>query len=89
MTKKALLEMIEVHVSQIREHVDSVVIFCTMENDDGTGTTHRVEVGAGNAFAQTGQVAEWLLMEEERARQSVRRQMDEEEDEDEDENCGV
>lgn len=60
MTKEEIKKLVDDHVSQIREHVDSVKVFVTFPTDDGTGETAGYESGSGNFYAQFGQINEWL-----------------------------
>lgn len=54
--------MVDDHVAQIREHVDSVRIFVTFDSDDGTSETTAYDSGKGNIYAQQGHIQEWLTI---------------------------
>lgn len=66
--------MVRKHLDQLMEHFDSVHIFCTRHEPDGTVN---VSIGAGNWFARYGQISEWLCKEQEAARKTVRGPEDE------------
>jgi hypothetical protein len=61
--KEALCKMVDDHVAQIREHVDSVRIFVTWDTDDGQSNTGGYDSGKGNFYAQQGQIEEWLTIQ--------------------------
>jgi hypothetical protein len=66
---RRLEEMIEKHVMQICEHVDTVRIFITTNRGDGTyGCCTR---GAGNYYAQRDSVREWLMRQDQQTRNEV------------------
>lgn len=65
-------ELLAKAVELLGEHFDAVSIFCSRhepECEDGTVT---VTDGCGNWHARFGQVREWLVRQDERARASVR-----------------
>jgi hypothetical protein len=65
MTRPELEKLVETHVLALREHVDSVRIFVTLDSDDGLSETIAVDCGRGNMYAQLGQVREFCdYMEE-------------------------
>lgn len=53
----------------LMEHFDSVQIFCTRHEGDGTV---RISEGAGNYYARFGQVEEWMIREKEVCRKPQR-----------------
>jgi len=54
------------HVDELREHFDSVQIFCTRyEGDEGTTNVH---MGSGDFFARIGHVKDWIIAEDEEVR---------------------
>lgn len=58
------------HTAMLMEHFDTVQIFATRHiGDDGTIS---VQNGDGNWFARHGQVATWLLKQDEATRNEVR-----------------
>lgn len=71
------LKRVEDHVAQLGEHFENVQIFasrfCSDESDPEAGTVS-VNWGAGNWHARRGQVAEWMLKENERINAAVRRE---------------
>ena len=60
-------------MSRAKDEIDSVRIFVTWPSDDGNQTTRSYESGTGNFYAQLGQVAEWLSMQEEFQRDHARK----------------
>lgn len=50
-------------VNTLREHFDSVRIFVTV-HDGNESETSAYESGSGNFYAQLGQVAEWLAIQD-------------------------
>ncbi|HEU4345904.1 MAG TPA: hypothetical protein VFU31_30500 [Candidatus Binatia bacterium] len=63
----ALLERMARAAADLKEHVDSVRIFCTLHRDD-TKNTVFLDAGKGNWYAQFGQIVEWVEKEKQRAR---------------------
>lgn len=63
------LKMIEGHVGRLSEHFDSVRILCTKHEN---GQTKNYTIGAGNWYAQIGQVREWVTIDDERVRDHAR-----------------
>lgn len=63
----ALLDRMEKAASDLKEHCDSIRIFCTLHRDDSKNTVY-LDVGKGNWYAQFGQVIEWVEMQNQRAR---------------------
>lgn len=72
MTPDLDMEKVELHVARLMEHFDTVRIFCTRQDSDGQGLTEAFTSGAGNFYAQKGQVREWLEAGEEEVRETVR-----------------
>lgn len=71
-TEDRELAMIQQHVDALGEHFDTVQIFVSrhdMAVEEGTISANR---GSGNWFARFGQVREWLVKQDERARQISR-----------------
>lgn len=58
--------VVEKAASDLAEHFDSVRIFVTMPGEPAE--TNSYETGRGNYYAQLGQVAEWLTIQEQFAR---------------------
>jgi hypothetical protein len=59
-------------VAALGEHFDTVQIFVTRSEPDGETVT--VQLGSGNWCAREGFVREWLVRQDERARQRIRRE---------------
>lgn len=75
-TEETELGLVEKHVNQLAEHFDTVQIFTTRHDagvEDGTVT---VNMGAGNWYARFGQVMEWVVKSDERARAVIRDESD-------------
>jgi len=64
MNREELQKLVDLHVSQLREHVDSVRIFVTTDMEEGRSETVSYDSGKGNFFAQLGQVQEWLCIQQ-------------------------
>ena len=64
--------------TRLSEHFEVMQIFAS-NLEQGADTTFSVEAGRGNWNARRGQVAEWLIEEDERARAKVRKQVNGEE----------
>jgi hypothetical protein len=75
MTREETIALVDQCVSKIREHAESVRIFATFETQDGQADTRAYDSGAGNYYAQKGQILEWLEIE----RLRVKRQLEEDE----------
>lgn len=58
--KRAMEKMVQDAAAKLAEHVDSVRIFVTRQNDEGEKLTASYTYGIGNIFAQRGQVDYWL-----------------------------
>ncbi len=55
------LAKLKAHTAMLMEHFDSVQIFCTRCNGDGTVSA---TFGGGNWYARKGQVDEWILKQD-------------------------
>jgi hypothetical protein len=63
--KEQIQKMVKDAVKTLSEHCDSVRILVTKHACDGeTDTTAQIDNGAGNFYAQLGQVREWLCIQE-------------------------
>lgn len=56
-------------LAYLMEHFDTAQVFVTSQRGEFTMTAQK---GEGNWYARAGQIREWLLKEDERARVSVR-----------------
>lgn len=65
MTNEELQALLKKHVAALSEHCDSVHIFVTVPTDDGSQNTKACDEGAGNFYAQFGQISEWLDIQRE------------------------
>lgn len=70
------VERLKAATASLGEHFDSVQIFCTRHESGEMDGTLKVKDGAGNWYARYGQIQEWLLIEEERARIQIRKDME-------------
>lgn len=66
MTPDEIATVIDRCIARLREHCDSVQIFCTRLDENGD--TLNFNLGSGNWFARFGQVVEWTHRETERAK---------------------
>lgn len=71
MTKDETKAFVSKHAAQLAEHFEAVRIFVSWSSDDGE-STRTYDTGCGNWFAQYGHIRNWLLAEEEEARQAGR-----------------
>jgi hypothetical protein len=74
MSREELEKRVQSFVDQLGEHVDSVRVFITFPTHDGHPNTAGFNSGIGNFYAQYGQVREWMLTQDERVRENVRRE---------------
>ena len=81
-TEEELHIFIRAKTDEIREHVDSVIIFCTLESDEGDCATIDIACSGGNTMANYGHVKQWIKRTDERQNIRLRRQMEEEDDDD-------
>lgn len=58
------IERIEEAMDLLREHFDTVQVFCTRQDPDGTVN---LKIGVGNWFARYGQIKDWVNRAEETA----------------------
>lgn len=70
-----ILRRVELAAAEIMELSDSLRIFITRHNSE-TGQTQHVTFGAGNYYAQEGQVREWIIKATERIKCEVRDEAD-------------
>lgn len=68
------MERLKTTVENLAEHFDTVHIFVTRVSDEEVdeGGTVNACFGTGNWFARSGQIKEWVLKQDERARKEVR-----------------
>lgn len=59
-------------LARLIEQFDSVQIFATRRDNDGTGN---FSIGSGDYFARFGIARQWVVAEEEKARELARRKM--------------
>jgi hypothetical protein len=69
--KERVVQLVKEATTRLSEHVDSVRILVTLHAEDGE-STFSFDFGAGNFYAQRGQIAEWLVIQKEREREEVR-----------------
>jgi len=62
------VEVVRAAIKNLREHFDTVQIFVTACEGNDKGETRHISLGAGNWFARYGQINNWLVEVEERAR---------------------
>lgn len=63
------------HIAALMEHFDTVQILCTRYDSKDKSTT-QVSRGAGNWYARTGQMQEFLLKADTETQETIARQMD-------------
>lgn len=74
MTGQEQLEMLKKHCEDLGEYFDSVQIFATTHDEEGSASLNS---GVGNWFARFGQVSEWLTKSNERTKEYVRHEENE------------
>ena len=73
MTNTEARAHLEKVADSLSEHFDSVHIFATLPGE-GSSQTAGMDAGRGNFYAQTGQIWEWLSMQEQYNRcEAIRR----------------
>jgi hypothetical protein len=55
------LKIIQSHMAQLAEEFDTIQIFCTRKEEEGTASYFD---GAGNWYARYGQIKAWTVAEE-------------------------
>lgn len=68
--KDPMFCMVRKCAEELIEHCDTVQIFVTNHRDDGTQSINH---GLGNWYARYGQVSEWIIKNNEDAKENVRR----------------
>jgi hypothetical protein len=72
MSAEELEKLVKQHVAQLREHVDVVRIFVSLDPEEGQSTTRHCDSGSGNIFAQLGHVKDWIVGMDELTREQAR-----------------
>lgn len=75
-TEDRELEIIQQHVDALGEHFETVQIFVTRHDAAIEEGTISATLGSGNWLARYGQVREWIIKSDERARELVRHEDD-------------
>ena len=70
------IKLVEQSMNVLREHFDTVQIFVSRKDEDGTVNATQ---GVGNWFACYGQVKDWIHRSEENTRIEARKNYDEDE----------
>lgn len=68
------LKMVEDAANALAEHFDSVQIYTTRYEPAVEDGTVNIAFGVGNFFTRYGQVIEWIAKQDERSRESVRKE---------------
>lgn len=68
------IKLVEQSMNVLREHFDTVQIFASRQDEDGTVNATQ---GVGNWFARYGQVKDWIHRSEENTRIEARKNYDE------------
>jgi hypothetical protein len=68
-------ERIQKALDTLSEHFDTCAIFCTRHDSGGSGGTIRICQRVGNYYAIYGQVHDWIIRNEEQAREEAREEM--------------
>jgi hypothetical protein len=67
------LARLRAHAEQLGEHFDTVQIFVTRHEHGQLEGTVNCAWGTGSYFTRSGQIREWIVKQDERARAEVRR----------------
>lgn len=67
-------QRVQAAINLLIEHFDTVQIFVTKHEPISEQGTVSIAIGDGNWHARAGQVSDWLVKQEERTRQAVRRE---------------
>ncbi len=70
------LKLLDDACMRLGEHFDTVQIFVTRHDNDDEGTV-TAHLGHGNWFARRGQISEWLMKSNERSKEIVRHEENE------------
>jgi len=68
------MEHLDRAIEMLGEHFDSVQIFATRHESGEQGGTLKFSRGCGNFFARYGQIHEWIIKQDESARNEVRKE---------------
>lgn len=68
-TREAIAAIVDEANAKLMEHCDSVRIFATYKDNDGS---HAYSMGEGQYYAQLGSVRDWVDRADEENRQGVR-----------------
>lgn len=71
------IELVKEHLQKLGEHFDSVHIFTSRHEPAIEEGTITLQMGIGNWFARYGQITEWTIKQDERARMNERKVDDE------------
>lgn len=75
--READFARVKAAADQLSEHFDSVQIFVTAHESGTYNGTRFITHGNGNYFARVGVVRDWLVKEEEQARQEIAEEQEE------------
>lgn len=65
------MERVQTAANQLMEHFDSVQIFVTRHEEAEHQGTININLGSGNYFTRSGHVREWVIKQDQKARQEV------------------
>lgn len=77
--EEVVTKMVDDFVIRVGEHVESVQVFVSYQSESGE-TTRSYTKGMGNLHARHGHVREWMLIQEEYAREWARNHAEDERD---------
>lgn len=72
MSRESDLEKVKRACADLGEHFDTVQIFTT-RHEPTEGGTRNISWGSGNWFARYGQTKNWIVHEDERIREDLRK----------------
>jgi hypothetical protein len=69
--------LVDQHVKQLLEHFECVQIFVSSHMPEGREGTLHLERGGGNWYARSGQIRDWVQIQDEETRIRVQANSDE------------
>lgn len=68
------MERVQNAINQLSEHFDAVQIFASRHEAEIEDGTISLNLGSGNWFARYGQVRNWIIKQEERDKEVIRKE---------------
>lgn len=74
LSRQEIEKKIEAFANELSGDCDSVRIFVTVPTYEGDDSTGGFTYGKGNFYASWGSIREWMVTQDERVRENVRRE---------------